>query len=125
EAGIDRDGRDEHVECRVSRSVGGRRSGPEPAAALEIILRETAPRGLFVEIEVEGGRGRGLQRPDYADAAAFDHRRGDVREVLRIDVAVADVVGRDAVAAEVDAEKAVVVDRVAADRVSGAGRHDT
>src|SRR5205814_2558017 len=69
--------------------------------------------GVDVEVDVEGGGGqRGVE----------DQRR--VLQVVAAGVAVAGVVGRHAVAIEVDAQAAVVVDTVAENLVAGGAGAD-
>ena len=120
--------RERFVECRVAVRVGRHLRGAEVRLALDELPREVGTGGIREKVEIERRRGRAVELADDPRARALRSHvldRPDDREVLQVveaGVGVARVVsGRADDAEEVDAEGTVVVNRVAADRVAGAG----
>ena len=126
--------RQRHVERSLARAVRRDLRRADVGLALQEIVRVRDARGVRIEVQIEVGRGRRAERPDHVCAARRQHRRrrGDDRKILivvRTGVGVAGVVGRDSVAAYVDAQidtdalsqltESVVMNRVAPDRDVG------
>src|SRR5205814_9727380 len=96
--------------------VGGEDGGAEPVRAFSVVARIAGAARVEVE-PVLGGR-RGVESPADLRTALRRGRgreRREVLELVRPAVAVARVVRRHVVAAEVDAELAVVLGRVGFD----------
>ena len=117
-----------HVESGVAGAVRRDLRGAEVDLALDELAREVATGGVRIEVQVEGRRRRAVELPDDPRAArplrAQMLDRLDDREVLEVvepRIAVAGSFASAPTGEPVDPELPVVVDRVAADGVAGAG----
>ena len=107
------------VEVHVAVRVGGDIGRAEIGLTFAMVGRITG--AVREEIERVGSISRTVQAP--CDRAVGAQEDREVLQIVRAGIAVAGIIGGDAVRAQIDAQRAVMVDVVAAQGVARAAQH--